>query len=83
MSARKKRNTYRCLRERNPIPILIHYIHLTLTENFFSLINNPFPNPTEDSFIHRQGGEDMFDWNWFLNLILAILQAIVQHLPYA
>ncbi len=30
-----------------------------------------------------KGGEEMFDWTWFLNLIIAILQTVVQHLPYA
>jgi len=24
----------------------------------------------------------MFDWTWLLNLVIAILQTVVQHLPY-
>ena len=35
------------------------------------------------SVIPQKGGDGMFDWTWFLNLIIAILQTVVQHLPYA
>lgn len=32
---------------------------------------------------HQKGGDGMFDWTWLLNLIIAVLQTVVQHLPYA
>jgi hypothetical protein len=35
------------------------------------------------SQLYPKGGDKMFDWSWFLNLVIAILQTIVQHLPYA
>lgn len=32
---------------------------------------------------YYKGGEEMFDWVWLLNLIIAILQTVVQYLPAA
>jgi len=57
-------------------------MNFPITPEIFSLIASAIYRGNLITSYNRTGGErTMFDWNLFLNIIIAILQAIVHVLP--